>query len=113
MKKICSLLCLLLLCACHMGHHYEVYHYDNGEDYAREGLVRIVDPATGKIGYATPGGEVVIAPQYAFGHPFHNGVAKVTHQGHLAEVEGSHGEYHSWQSPHWFYIDKHGYEVKR
>ena len=43
MKKICSLLCLLLLCACHMGHHYEVYHYDNGEDYAREGLVRIVD----------------------------------------------------------------------
>ena len=111
--KYLGLCGLFLLYGCHLGHHYEVYHYDNAEDYTHEGLVRIVDPATGKIGYATPDGKVVIAPQYAFGHPFHKGVAKVTHQGYLAEVEGSHGEYHIWQSPHWFYIDKQGYEVKR
>lgn len=112
MKYISWLFCLAL-CSCHLNHHYKIYQYDNGDDYVHEGLVRIVDSSTGKIGYATSDGEVVIAPQYAFGHPFHNGVAKVTYQGYWTEVEGSHGEYHTWQSPHWFYIDKHGYEVKK
>lgn len=105
--------CLFWLCACHVGHHYHIYQYDNGDDYVQEGLVRIVDPATQKMGYATSDGQVVIKPQFAFAHPFHNGVAKVTYEGYQSEVSGSHGEYHSWYSPHWFYIDKQGYEVKR
>ena len=104
---------LFLLCACHIGHHYKVYQFDNGDDYEQEGLVRIVDPKTQKMGYATPDGKVVIEPRFAFAHPFHEGTAKVTYEGHQAEVHGSHGEYHLWQSKHWFYIDRQGYEVKK
>lgn len=105
-------LVFFVLCGCHT-HHYQIYRYDNGNDYASDGLVRIIDTKTGKIGYATTDGKVVIAPQFSFGFPFHNGVAKVTHSGHHSPVHGSDGEYHSFESDHWFYIDKQGYEVKR
>lgn len=113
MKKISFFILLFLLVGCHHEHHYKVYQYDNGNDYEQEGLVRIVDPKTDKIGFATPDGKVVIEPRFAFAHPFHGGMAKVTYEGHQAEVHRSHGEYHIWQSKHWFYIDKHGYEVKK
>ncbi len=111
-KNLSLLLVGLLIWGCH-AHHYQIYRYDNGDDYVSEGLVRIVDTKTGKIGYATADGKVVIAPRFAFGFPFHNGVAKVTHNGHHGPVHGSEGEYHTFESDHWFYIDKQGYEVKR
>lgn len=115
MKNIClgMGLCLFFLTSCHLGHHYRVYQFDNGDDYEQEGLVRIVDPKTQKMGYATPDGDVVIKPRFAFAHPFRNGVAKVTNEGYQAEVHGSHGEYHIWQSKNWFYIDKQGDEIKK
>ncbi len=104
---------VLLLCACHFNHHYDIYQYDNGDYYVSDGLVRIVDPKTQKMGYAKPNGEVVIKPQFAFAYPFEKGTAKVTYEGYKREVHGSNGEYHIWQSKHWFYIDKQGYEVKK
>lgn len=86
---------------------YRPFQYDNGDDYISDGRFRIVDKE-GKIGYATEGGAVIITPRYAFGYPFSNGKAKVTDEGHLAEVEGSNGEYHYWESNNWYWIDKMG-----
>ncbi|RXE71139.1 WG repeat-containing protein [Muribaculaceae bacterium Isolate-002 (NCI)] len=86
---------------------YRPFQYDNGDDYISDGRFRIVDKE-GKIGYATEGGAVIITPRYAFGYPFSNGKAKVTDEGHLAEVEGSNGEYHYWESNNWCWIDKMG-----
>ena len=88
--------------------NYSIYRFDNGDDYVSDGTIRIVDPKTGLIGYATPQGQVIIKPQYAFGYPFDGGKAKVTYSGHSAPVPNSDGEYHSWQSNAWFYIDKKG-----
>ena len=90
--------------------HYTIYQYDNGDDYVQDGTIRIVDPQTGKIGYATPAPEakVIIEPRFAFGYPFENGKAKVTYHGSLKSVPNSQGEYHYWDSDDWFYIDKQG-----
>src|SRR5687767_11022662 len=54
---------------------FEVFNYDNGPDYAQDGLFRIVKD--GKIGYANEAGEVVIEPQYTCANPFENGKAEV------------------------------------
>ena len=102
---------LFFLGACQNNYH--IYQYDNGDDYVQDGMIRIVDKSTKKMGYATPDGKVVIKPEFAFGYPFKNGVAKVTYEGNLAEVKNSQAEYHIWQSSQWFYIDKQGNQVKR
>ncbi len=86
---------------------YPAFQYDNGDDYVRDGLYRIVN-GRGKIGYADETGNTVITPRFSFGFPFENGKAKVTDSGHEKEVEGSRGEYHCWESDDWYYIDKHG-----
>lgn len=86
---------------------YRAFQYDNGDDYVKDGLYRIVDDR-GRIGYADERGTTVIAPRFAFGFPFENGKAKVTDSGQEKEVEGSRGEYHYWDSDDWYYIDKTG-----
>lgn len=83
---------------------------DNGPDYVSDGYMRVVDEQ-GLLGYATEAGEVKIKPQFAFGLPFRNGVAKVTNTGKWVEVEGSDGEYHRFESDEWFCIDKSGAQV--
>ncbi len=83
---------------------------DNGPDYISDGYMRVVDER-GLIGYANESGEIIIKPQYAFGYPFANGVAKVTNTGKMVEVEGSSGEYHRFESDEWFCIDKSGTQV--
>lgn len=86
---------------------YPAFQYDNGDDYVKDGLYRIVDER-GKIGYANGNGHTVITPRFAFGFPFENGKAKVTDSGEEKDVEGSRGEYHYWDSDEWYYIDKTG-----
>lgn len=86
---------------------YSAFQYDNGDDYVRDGLYRIVDER-GRIGYADEKGNTIITPRFAFGFPFENGKAKVTDSGQEKEVEGSRGEYHCWESDDWYYIDKTG-----
>ena len=86
---------------------YSAFQYDNGDDYVRDGLYRILDDR-GKIGYADEKGNTIITPRFAFGFPFENGKARVTDYGQEKEVEGSRGEYHYWESDDWYYIDKTG-----
>lgn len=90
-----------------MNTRYRPFQYDNGDDYVRDGLYRIVDDR-GKIGYADEKGTTVITPRFAFGFPFENGKAKVTDCGQMEAVAGSQGEYHYWESDNWYYIDKTG-----
>ncbi len=99
--------------SCSSKQSYDVYQIDNGNDYEQEGLIRIIDKSTNKLGYATPQGKVMIQPQFAFGYPFKNGQAKVTTEGELKEVQGSQGEYHYWESSSWFYIDKQGNKISK
>lgn len=94
----CSLLLALLLCGCAASPAVVPFRYDNGPDYVREGLYRIVD-GKGRMGYADESGRVVIAPRFAFAHPFEGGKAK---------VPGSGGEHWSWESDAWYYIDTTG-----
>ena len=68
----CSLLLALLLCGCAASPSVVPFRYDNGPDYVREGLYRIVDDR-GRMGYADESGRVVIAPRFAFAHPFEGG----------------------------------------
>lgn len=86
---------------------YPAFQYDNGDDYVRDGLYRIVDER-GRIGYADEKGNTGITPRFSFGFPFENGKAKVTDCGQMKEVEGSRGEYHYWESDDWYFIDKSG-----
>lgn len=91
---------------------FNVYWYDNGPDYIREGLFRITDD-NGKLGYADKNGTIVITPQFAFGFPFENGVAKVTYTGTEKTVPACNAEYHYWESDDWFYINKQGNKVRK
>lgn len=78
---------------------FRVFNYDNGPDYVREGLFRIVDE-NDLVGYADTLGNIVIVPQYKFGHSFQDGKAQVTNHGQRV----LDGEYWRWSSKSWFYI---------
>ena len=86
--------------------------FDNGPDPVSDGYARIVDDQ-GRVGYADAQGTVKIKPQFAYGFPFEEGIARVTKTGKLVEVSGSDGEYHRWESDDWFCIDKTGAVVDR
>lgn len=82
---------------------YHIFNFDNGPDYASEGLFRIEE--RNKIGYADIAtGEVIIKPKYPCAFPFEGGMAKVSEECGQ-EIYGEHTE---WISDHWFYIDKSG-----
>ncbi len=86
---------------------FNVFKYDNGVDYVREGLFRITDDK-GLIGFADTFGNIVIKPQFKFAYPFENGKAKITFSGESKEVPDSNGEKHHWDSSVWFYINRNG-----
>lgn len=52
---------------------FKVFVVDNGPDYVKEGLFRIINQ--NKIGFANKMGEVVIEPQFYYAEPFHEGLA--------------------------------------
>jgi hypothetical protein len=82
---------------------YQVYVFDNGPDYAQDGLFRIV--RNNKIGYANATtGAVVIAPEFDGAYPFENGIAKVN-KGCTSVTNGEHS---AWLGGEWFYIDRKG-----
>ena len=89
----------------------ELTHF-GGPDPVSDGYARIVDDQ-GRVGYADAQGTVKIKPQFAYGFPFEEGIARVTKTGKLVEVSGSDGEYHRWESDDWFCIDKTGAVVDR
>jgi hypothetical protein len=82
---------------------YHVFIFDNGPDEAVDRLFRIV--VEGKIGYADSAtGRVTIQPRFACAWPFEKGRAKVA----VDCQTRKDGEYHTWLSNHWFYIDEKG-----
>lgn len=84
---------------------FQVFAYDNGPDYASEGLFRIIE--NGKIGYANELGEIVIPPRYECAYPFENGKAKVS----IKCSKVIEDEHEMWNSNDWFMIDKKGKKV--
>lgn len=84
---------------------FEVFGYDNGPDHIVEGLFRIIK--NGNIGYANKEGEIVIKPQFDCAFPFKNGKAKVSYDCSTVPE----GEYSSWESESWFYINKTGKKI--
>ena len=77
---------------------YQIYYFDNGPDYAKEGVYRI--RKDGKIGYAdATTGKIVIEAQYDCAHPFENGKAHVG-VGCKIETDGEHSWWvgGDWQS---------------
>ena len=82
---------------------YEVFLYDNGPDYPSEGFIRVVK--NGKIGFADAKTyAIVIPPQYDCAFPFENGKAKVSNTCKTVRE----GEYSSWESDAWQFVDKKG-----
>lgn len=82
---------------------YEVFMYDNGPDYASEGLIRVVK--NGKIGYADAKTyAIVIEPQFDCAFPFEYGKARVSNQCKTVKD----GEHSVWESNAWQYVDKQG-----
>lgn len=110
MSKI-LIIVLIVISSCSSMKHYNMFQYENGNDYVSEGMYRIVNQR-GRIGYADESGRAVIKPRFAFGFPFENGKAKVTDKGEMKEVPGSDGEYHYWESDEWYYINKEGKRIK-
>ena len=82
---------------------YDVFLYDNGPDYAADGLIRVVK--NGKIGYANAKTyRLVITPQYDCAFPFEKGKAKVSNTCKTVKD----GEHSSWESDAWQFVDKKG-----
>lgn len=84
---------------------FYVYKYDNGPDYIREGLFRIMDEDEW-IGFSDSLGNVVIKPQFKFAFPFKGGKAKVTFTGEEKAI--FNGEHYEWVSNEWQYINRKG-----
>lgn len=93
---------------CNGNELYQVFKYDNGPDYAEEGLFRILSK-NGKIGYAdAETGKIVIKPVYQCAFPFENGRARVSKNCLTETID----EYSEWVSDEWFEIDKTGKRIQ-
>lgn len=80
---------------------YQVYYFDNGPDYAQDGLYRI--RKNNKIGYADEKtGKIVIEPKYDCAYPFKNGKADVG-VGCKTQDDGEHSW---WVGGVWHVISK-------
>jgi len=85
---------------------FDVFLFDNGPDYFKEGLTRAL--RNGKMGYANKYGQVVIPCIYDFASPFEQGKAQVTFDAlEYLDLE----EHMRVESDDWFYIDKQGKRI--
>ncbi len=85
---------------------FKIFVFDNGPDLIRENLIRIIDD-NGNIGYANSLGQIVIVPQYKCAYPFLGNKAKVSCDCRIIKD----GEYGSWDSDNWFYINRNGIKI--
>ena len=67
---------------------------------------RLLIVSSDKYGYANHKGEIVIQPKYTCAESFQKGKARVSNQ-----CRPSKDEHYTWESDHWFYLDKCGNEV--
>lgn len=77
--------------------------YDNGVDYVKEDLFRIVENE--KMGFADLKGNIVIPAEYDFVSPFNDGLAAFNTGGKTVNIDGEHD---ALQDGLWGYIDKSG-----
>lgn len=85
---------------------FNVFRYDNGPDYVRDGLFRIVGK-NGLIGFADSLGNVAIKPQFKFATPFENGKAHTAMSGNVSDGK----ECHFWKSDEWQLIGRDGNKI--
>lgn len=83
---------------------YVPYIFDNGADLPSEGLVRIKDRETGKIGFANTAGYLIFEPTFFAANPFEDGKAKVAKEG-TKEILGEHEVV---IAKAWYYLDHNG-----
>ncbi len=84
--------------------------YDNGPDYATEGLFRFVENK--KMGFANLEGQKKILAQFDFATPFEDGIAEYTLGGH--KEPDKNGEYWYWAGGYETgYINKLGQRFKK
>ncbi len=81
---------------------FKVFAVDNGPDYIREGLFRIVK--NHKTGFANTKGEIVINPQFEYVTHFNNGLAAFCKKCRLTKE----GEHTSVQGGLWGFVNKKG-----
>jgi hypothetical protein len=86
---------------------FEVYKYDNGPDYVRNGLFRIIE--NGKIGFANQNGKIVIQPKYKCARPFENGIAIVADSCEIKPIKNNE----IWTGNKWLEIDTLGNKIKK
>lgn len=87
----------------HLQEPYQVYLFDNGPDYPKEGRYRI--RLNGKIGFADEEtGAIVVAPVYDCAFPYEDGKASVG----FSCKEESDGEHRWWSGGKWQDIDRQG-----
>ena len=84
---------------------FNVFIVDNGPDYPREGLFRIVDGD--KIGFANLKGEIVIKPRYTAVFPFFADLAPFC-VGCVEKLDPKIHEYSYWTGGKWGFMDRNG-----
>lgn len=83
---------------------YNVYWFDNGPDYAEDGLFRF--KKNGLIGYADESTyEIVIPARYQAAQPFQNGQAKVSYKADINQLDNEHS---GWKNTDYITINKQG-----
>lgn len=89
---------------------FEVFCIDNGPDYVKEGVFRIIKD--GKIGFADMNGQVVIEPQFDFAWPFQEcGYAVFNMGGKQVSDNGTHDKHWKMEGGKWGIINKEGKTV--
>ncbi len=90
---------------------FRVFPYDNGPDYIKDGMFRIVEDS--KMGFADSTGTVIIKPQYDFVFSFDQGFALVNKGGKKVTVnpEDVKCQHWFWKGGKWGVIDKEGHLV--
>ncbi|MCW8935781.1 MAG: WG repeat-containing protein [Gammaproteobacteria bacterium] len=78
------------------------HKFDNGADYFKEGLSRIIQ--NDKFGFVNKKLEVVIPAKYDFAYPFNNGISKVCYGCKVVKVD----EHKEMKGGKWGAIDKAG-----
>ena len=86
---------------------FQVFKYDNGPDYVKNGLFRIVK--NGKIGYANIHGKVIIQPNFECAYPFEGDLAKVSDNCEIIKDE----KHKIWKSNNWYQITKNGEHARK
>lgn len=89
---------------------FNVFMVDNGNDYPKDGLFRILDKSGTKMGVANMKGQVIVKPKYDAIFPYHEGLAAVSVGCKTVRPEDD-PEHEYVVGGKWGFIDKQGHEI--